>query len=134
MNKANEAARRLTPGGMAGTAARGALQLGDTVKQFADDVRVGMAEREQELRADLGLDGTAVETRPAPRHRALAAPYPATEHRALAPAPGTPEGGPVHNLTTLQTPRALEATPDPYQAGLRGRRRSRGSTHNRKDH
>ena len=30
--------------------------LGDTLKAFADDVRVGMAEREAELRDALGLD------------------------------------------------------------------------------
>jgi len=131
MGKANEAARRLTPTSLAGTAARGALDLGDAVRGFAGEVRAGMAEREQQLRADLGLDGSAV----LPPRRALAAPRePAVEYRAIAPAPGMPGAGPVRRLTPVTTPPALETNPDPREAGLRGRRPRRGSTHNRKDH
>lgn len=134
MGKANQAARRLTPTGIAGTAARGALELGDAVRHFADEVRAGMTEREEQLRADLGLDGSAVLPPPPPR-RALAAPRePAVEYRAIAPAPGMPAAGPVRRLTPRTTPPALETTSDPREAGLRGRRPRRGGTHNRKDH
>ncbi|MFJ6213679.1 DUF6167 family protein [Streptomyces sp. NPDC092296] len=133
MNKANEAARRLTPDSLAGTAARGALNLGEAVRSFAGEVRTGMAEREYQLRADLGLDGTAVPPA-AQRRPALAAPGEPVEYRAIAPAPGMPGAGPVRRLTSPKPPLALESTPDPHEAGLRGRRPRRGSTHNRKDH
>ncbi|AUG75971.1 hypothetical protein CFP65_1054 [Kitasatospora sp. MMS16-BH015] len=83
MNKANEAVHRLTPDSLSGTAARGALQLGDAAKRFAADVRAGMTEREEQLRSDLGLDGTAVlEPRRAPRRDA--------RYRAISAAPGSP--------------------------------------------
>ncbi|AXI80717.1 DUF6167 family protein [Peterkaempfera bronchialis] len=137
MSKANDAARRLTPTGLAGTAARGALDLGDAVRQFTGEVRAGMAERERELRTDLGLDGSAVLPAPPPRRAPAAPREPAVEYRAIAPAPGLPGAGPVRRLApqqNRQTPAALETTSDPREAGLRGRRPRRGSTHNRKDH
>jgi hypothetical protein len=133
MNKANDAARRLTPESLAGTAARGALDLGDAVRSFTDEVRSGMAERESQLRGDLGLDTVRLPA-PPPRRRIAAAPA-AVPRRAIAPAPGTPVAGRTRTpLTARKTPEALEATYDPQNTGLRGRRSRRGSTHNRKDH
>lgn len=104
MNKANEATRRLTPDSLSGAAARGALHLGDTAKRFALDVRAGMAEREEQLRADLGLDGTAVVEPPARRARAGGA------GRAIKAAPGQP---PVAALppSRVITPHVIASTP-----------------------
>ncbi|WP_328957665.1 DUF6167 family protein [Kitasatospora purpeofusca] len=143
MNKANEAVHRLTPDSLSGTAARGALHLGDLAKQFAQDVRTGMTEREEQLREDLGLDGTAVveprrRTHPSPatplRGKRSALP-PSTEpqYRAISAAPGSPAAAlPPPNRARASsdgagtTPQAIERTP----------RRAippRGGT-NRKDH
>ncbi|MEV7781267.1 DUF6167 family protein [Kitasatospora sp. NPDC088351] len=85
MNKANEAVHRLTPDSLSGTAARGALHLGDAAKRFALDVKAGMAEREEQLREDLGLDGTAVVE---PRRRRVLRGEP--QYRAISAAPGSP--------------------------------------------
>ncbi|GHH74832.1 DUF6167 family protein [Kitasatospora indigofera] len=121
MNKANEAVHRLTPDSLSGTAARGALHLGDVAKRFAGDVRAGMAEREEQLRADLGLDGTAVvEPR---RHRALRG---EPEYRAISAAPGSPAAALPPSSSARPTPRAIEPTP-------RRPLSPRGSTPNRKD-
>ncbi|WP_406094589.1 DUF6167 family protein [Kitasatospora purpeofusca] len=129
MNKANEAVHRLTPDSLSGTAARGALHLGDLAKQFAQDVRTGMTEREEQLREDLGLDGTAVVE---PRRRGALRGEP--QYRAISAAPGSPAAAlppPSRARTpsedgTGTTPQAIEKTP----------RRAippRGGT-NRKDH
>jgi hypothetical protein len=106
MNKANEAVHRLTPDSLSGTAARSALHLGDTAKRFAADVRAGMAEREEQLRADLGLDGTAV-VEP-PRRGALRA---EPQHRAISAAPGSPAAALRPSLRNSKTPRAIDSTP-----------------------
>ncbi|WP_234325829.1 DUF6167 family protein, partial [Streptomyces sp. NRRL S-495] len=116
MNKANEAVHRLTPDSLSGTAARGALHLGDLAKQFAQDVRTGMTEREEQLREDLGLDGTAVVE---PRRSGVLRGEP--QYRAISAAPGSPAAA-----LPPPTPQAIEKTP----------RRAippRGGT-NRKDH
>ncbi|MFI6449040.1 DUF6167 family protein [Kitasatospora sp. NPDC050543] len=121
MNKANEAVHRLTPDSLSGTAARGALHLGDAAKRFAQDVRAGMAEREEELRADLGLDGTAV-VEPPRRRRALSA---EPQYRAISAAPGSPAVALPSPSSARTTPPAIEQTP-------RRALPPRGS--NRKDH
>ncbi|MDY0815912.1 DUF6167 family protein [Kitasatospora purpeofusca] len=132
VNKANETVHRLTPDSLSGTAARGALHLGDLAKQFAQDVRTGMTEREEQLREDLGLDGTAVveprrrSSRPSAtttRSGKRSALPPSTEpqYRAISAAPGSPAAA-----LPPPTPQAIEKTP----------RRAippRGGT-NRKDH
>ncbi|MFC9327737.1 DUF6167 family protein [Kitasatospora sp. NPDC057015] len=121
MNKANEAVHRLTPDSLSGTAARGALHLGDAARRFAGDVRAGMAEREEQLRADLGLDGTAVvEPR---RPRALRG---EPEYRAISAAPGSPAAALPPSSSARTTPRAIEPTPRRPQS-------PRGGTPNRKD-
>ena len=106
MNKANEAVHRLTPDSLSGTATRSALHLGDAAKRVAADVRAGMTEREEQLRADLGLDGTAV-VDPQPR-RALRRD---AGHRAISAAPGSPAVALPPTRSTRTTPRAIEPTP-----------------------
>ncbi|WP_354643530.1 DUF6167 family protein [Kitasatospora camelliae] len=102
MNKANEAVHRLTPDSLSGSAARSALHLGDVAKRFAQDVRAGMAEREAQLREDLGLDGTAVVDPPGERtvlrgratYRAITAvPAPGEIRRPAAALPPTRSNG-----------------------------------------
>ncbi|MCX4745113.1 DUF6167 family protein [Kitasatospora sp. NBC_01287] len=109
MNKANEATRRLTPDSLSGAAARGALHLGDTAKRFALDVRAGMAEREEQLRADLGLDGTAVvePPRPAARRAIKAAP-------GRAPVAALPPSRTITPHVIASTPRQLEQRRDKH--------------------
>lgn len=117
MGKANEAVHRLTPDSLSGQAARGALHLGDTARRLARDVQAGMAEREQQLRADLGLDGTAV-VEPPRRRRAL---RPEPGHRAISAAPGSPAAAlPPTRRTTPQSiaePDRRTALPGSNQTG-----------------
>jgi hypothetical protein len=53
--KVNRAVRRLSPDSLAATAADRALETGARLRMFAQDVRVGMAQRETELHDALGL-------------------------------------------------------------------------------
>ncbi|MDH6708655.1 MULTISPECIES: DUF6167 family protein [unclassified Kitasatospora] len=121
MNKANEAVHRLTPDSLSGTATRGALHLGDLAKQFAQDVRAGMTEREEQLRDDLGLHGTAVVE---PRRRRVARGEP--QYRAISAAPGSPAAALPSSSSARTTPQATEETP-------RRALPQRGGTPNRKD-
>ncbi len=115
MNKANEAVHRLTPDSLSGTATRGALHLGDAAKRFAADVRAGMTEREEQLRADLGLDGTAVVD---PRLRRVLRRD--AGYRAISAAPGSRAVAlPPTRKAVEPTPRQLDELP--------------GGTPNRKD-
>ncbi|MDI5964683.1 DUF6167 family protein [Streptomyces sp. SL13] len=57
--KVNRAVRRLTPGGLAATAADRATELGARARRFALDVRTGMTEREAELGEALGIEPAA---------------------------------------------------------------------------
>ncbi len=114
MNKANEATRRLTPDSLSGTAARGALQLGDAAKRFALEVRAGMAEREEQLRSDLGLDGTAVVEPPRRRltlsqPSAGGTPTAGGGYRAISAAPGSPAAALPPSRTA--TPEIIASTP-----------------------
>ncbi|GAB2586273.1 hypothetical protein GCM10027168_18820 [Streptomyces capparidis] len=83
--KVNRAARRMTPGGLAETAAVRASVAGGRLRLFAREVRVGMAERERELNQVLGRDGRGVyQIRPgAPERAALPGP-------SSGAAPGDP--------------------------------------------
>ena len=58
VRKATQAASRLTPSGMAGGLAGALGGLGDAIRDFGAEVRAGMSEREDDLRTQLGLDGT----------------------------------------------------------------------------
>ncbi|GHF52799.1 hypothetical protein GCM10018790_33190 [Kitasatospora xanthocidica] len=121
MNKANGAVQKLTPDSLSGTAARGALHLGDLAKQFAQDVKAGMAEREEQLKDDLGLHGTAVVE---PRQRRVLRGEP--QYRAISAAPGSPAAALPPARSARTTPRTTEETP-------RRALPQRGGTPNRKD-
>ncbi|GAB7186069.1 DUF6167 family protein [Kitasatospora sp. Ki12] len=121
MNKANGAVQKLTPDSLSGTAARGALHLGDLAKQFAQDVKAGMAEREEQLKDDLGLHGTAAVE---PRQRRVLRGEP--QYRAISAAPGSPAAALPPARSARTTPRTTEETP-------RRALPQRGGTPNRKD-
>ena len=58
MRKVSRAAERLTPSGIAEGIASGLTDLAESIGDFATDVRRAMGEREAQLRADTGMDGT----------------------------------------------------------------------------
>lgn len=58
VRKLTATANRLTPTGMQSGIAGAVGNLADAIRDFGDAVREGMAEREQELREGLGLDGS----------------------------------------------------------------------------
>jgi hypothetical protein len=102
LSKANRVARSLTPGGLAEGAALGSLEVGRAVRNFRDEVRAGMLQRELELNRQLGLDSSVLATpgytedarvlRAAAVRHALppgAAPTPAPDRAPLA-LPHTP--------------------------------------------
>ncbi len=51
-------AQRFTPAGVQDSLAGALGGLGEAIRDFGEQVRAGMAEREDELRVHLGLDGT----------------------------------------------------------------------------
>jgi hypothetical protein len=57
--KVNRKIRQLTPESLAAQAANKAIGAGHRLKDFAFDVRAGMAQRESELGEALGLEGPA---------------------------------------------------------------------------
>jgi len=57
VRKASQAAQKLTPAGMQSSLTGALGGLGDAIRDFGANVREGMAEREDQLRAELGLDG-----------------------------------------------------------------------------
>jgi hypothetical protein len=57
VRKLARAAESLSPRGLAASAAASLGELADAVREFAADVREGMAEREAELVEGTGLDG-----------------------------------------------------------------------------
>jgi hypothetical protein len=57
VRKLSKAAERLTPRGMATGIGGGLRELADAIRDFSDDVRDAMHEREAELRAGTGFDG-----------------------------------------------------------------------------
>jgi hypothetical protein len=58
VRKASQAAQRFTPAGMQRGATGAVGNLADAIRDFGAEIRAGMAEREEELRVGLGLDGT----------------------------------------------------------------------------
>ncbi|MDX3852607.1 hypothetical protein [Streptomyces sp. AK02-01A] len=65
--KVNRKLRQLTPESLAAQAADKALEAGHKLREFAVDVRAGVARREAELGDALGLDAPADPALPAPR-------------------------------------------------------------------
>ena len=61
VRKVTRTAHAFSPAGLAGRSGG----LGETFSAFADQVRIGMAEREAELRDALGIDAAAADGRPA---------------------------------------------------------------------
>ncbi|MDQ3734338.1 MAG: hypothetical protein M3400_10140 [Actinomycetota bacterium] len=57
VRRLSAAAQKLTPGGIAESITAGLSELAAAIGEFAGDVRSAMSEREQELRAGVGLDG-----------------------------------------------------------------------------
>ena len=57
VRKASQAAQRFTPGGMQSSMTGALGGLGEAIREFTAEMRDGMAEREEQLRSDLGLDG-----------------------------------------------------------------------------
>ena len=58
VRKASNAAKRFTPAGVQSSVTGAFGGLGDAIRDFGANVREGMAEREDQLRTELGLDGT----------------------------------------------------------------------------
>jgi len=112
MNKVNEMARGLTPDGLADSAARGAISVGDAVRSFTGEVRTGMARREIELNRQLGLDGSvlAVENLAAERAAAERGLDGRPVLRGL-PGPRAAGGGPAPARPLPGTPRRRPALP-----------------------
>jgi len=63
VRRASRAARKLTPAGLAGTAGGAVSGLRGSIRDFVDDVRVGMVEREAELHDALASEAPAPFTR-----------------------------------------------------------------------
>ncbi|MFD3488417.1 DUF6167 family protein [Streptomyces sp. NPDC058665] len=69
--KVHSKLRRLTPESLAAQAADKAVDAGHRLREFALDVRAGMAQRESELGEVLGLDAPADPELPAQRRLAV---------------------------------------------------------------
>ena len=58
VRRATTAAQRYTPAGVQSRLSGALGGFGEQAREFWAEVRIGMAERERELRTSLGLDGT----------------------------------------------------------------------------
>ena len=58
VRRATQAAQRFTPAGLQSSVSGSMAGLTAAISEFTELVREGMAEREEELRVTLGLDGT----------------------------------------------------------------------------
>ena len=57
VRKLTRTAEKFTPAGVSESLTGALGGLGDAIRDFGADVRLGMAEREDDLRTQLGLDG-----------------------------------------------------------------------------
>jgi hypothetical protein len=57
MRRVSRVAQKLTPQGMAASVGDGLRELAASIREFTEDVREAMSEREAELRESTGLDG-----------------------------------------------------------------------------
>jgi hypothetical protein len=78
--KVNRKLRQLTPESLAAQAANKALDAGNRLKDFALDVRAGMAQRESELGEALGLQAPADRALPGQRRLAAIEEHPGSKH------------------------------------------------------
>ena len=95
--KVTRTAEALTPVGIAESLAEGLAILGDAVRDFGEDVRAGMAEREAVLVEALGID----EQRGRPAAAAPSAAAPASVPGA-APAPSAVPLEPAHAAAAVE--------------------------------
>ena len=58
VRKASQAAQRFTPAGVQSSMTGALGGLTEAIREFGANVREGMAEREYQLRTELGLDGS----------------------------------------------------------------------------
>jgi hypothetical protein len=58
VRKASQAAKRFTPAGVQSSVGGAFGGIGSRISDFGASVREGMAEREYQLRTELGLDGS----------------------------------------------------------------------------
>ena len=58
VRKLSNVAQKLTPAGVQSSLSGSMGNLADAIRSFGADVRIGMAEREIQLRTELGLDGS----------------------------------------------------------------------------
>lgn len=58
VRKLTSAAHKMTPAGVQSSLSGSMGNLADAIRSFGAEVREGMAEREDELRTELGLDGS----------------------------------------------------------------------------
>ncbi len=58
VRKLTATANKLTPAGLQSGLGGAVGNLADAIREFGNEVRAGMSEREAELRTGLGLDGT----------------------------------------------------------------------------
>lgn len=90
VRRATRTAQKFTPAGVQDSIAGSLRGLTDALREFTGDLRASMAEREQELRVGLGLDGSH-DVVDAPGHTG-----------GLTPDVGTPaDRGPVAPPPTL---------------------------------
>ncbi|WP_375475266.1 hypothetical protein [uncultured Jatrophihabitans sp.] len=61
VRKLSKAVERLTPRSLATGFGAGLAELADAIRDFGDDVRDAMRDRETQLRESTGLDGSATE-------------------------------------------------------------------------
>ncbi|MFB1046733.1 DUF6167 family protein [Streptomyces chrestomyceticus] len=102
--KVNRKLRKLQPDSLAAQAADKAVETGQRLRQFALDVRTGMADREGQLHEALGLtdQGDARELPPARSRGALettryrVTQHQLTQHRTRTPGPTGPTGNEDH--------------------------------------
>lgn len=57
VRRASRAAAKLSPAGLQGSLTGALGGLSESIRDFGAQVRVGMTEREDQLRTELGLDG-----------------------------------------------------------------------------
>ena len=58
VHRASKAAQRFTPAGVQASISGSLSGLTDAIREFTAEIKIAMAEREEELRTVLGLDGS----------------------------------------------------------------------------